>query len=239
MADWSLDIPFKDRDDLVLDTITAARETFGEDDHRTQLVEVLANDALLNRSITTVGGLLDELGGLSQAGTRRRLDWAREQAGLVSATEADRRREDARFESAWQRTQPPGSPEWSEMQGCHAKGCNARPTTPEGALRPVSVERWWCPQHEHLAAEGDLEQHESPYRGFSRNGKLIPTAKEAARIAEWVKARDEAQERERQKREEHDEAVAEATEAARERYRQEGQTSVLGVRVRPDLRVIR
>src|SRR5215207_3373583 len=96
MSEWSIDIPFKDRDDLVLFAITAARETMDEDEAR--VVEAIAKDALFHRGVTTIGGLIDELGDLSQAECRQRLDWAREEAGLPTATEIDHRRDLRRFE---------------------------------------------------------------------------------------------------------------------------------------------
>jgi hypothetical protein len=54
-----------------------------------------------------------------------------------------------------------------------------------------------------------------------------------------VRKRDEPVERERQQREEHARREGEAIEQAKERYREEGQVSIMGIRCRPDGRVIR
>ena len=236
MGDWQITIPFRDREDLVLDAITAARGSQLREDE-VQVVDVLARDAL-ERGVTTVGELLDELGQLDRSETRRRLDWAREKAGLISATEADRRREDAKFERELERLQPPPPPRWSPLQGCPARGCNARPMTPEGGWREVEINRWWCPSHRHLAGPDDFQPHESPYLGIGLNGQLIASEKEKARIAEWMNQQQEEQEREREQREELRSREGEAIKEAKERYADEGEISVMGIRTRPDLTVI-
>ncbi|MGZ5308657.1 MAG: hypothetical protein ACXWDP_05640 [Solirubrobacterales bacterium] len=235
---WQIDIPYNDRGDLVLDAITAAKQEFGADDQRTQIVEVLARDALHNRGITTIDALLDELGGLDQAQVRARLDEARSKLGLPSTGEVDKRREDFRFEAAFRRLQPPPPPKWSPLQSCHAPDCPALPVNEAGALREVTVERWFCPRHRDLAQPGDLERHEPAIIALSGTGAPIYSEKERRRRAEWAKQRDQKQERERRQREELRAAEADAIEEAKQRYADEGEISVLGVRTRPDLRII-
>ena len=190
ISEWSIDVPFKDRDDLVLDTITAARQQFGEDDDRTQVVDVLARDALFRGVTSGPGQMLDELGGLDQAQTRQRLDWAREQAGLVSATEAERNRAERHFENELARISPPPPPKWSPLQACPAPGCNAIPADENGALVETDLEQFWCPRHEHLAAPGDLEKHVPAIIGLSTTGAPVYSEKERKRIAAWYEERE-------------------------------------------------
>jgi hypothetical protein len=236
MMGWQIDIPYKDRGDLVLDTIKAAKEKFGEGDQRTRVVEVLANDALFNHGVTTVGQLIDGLGALDRAGVRARLDWARGELGLPSTGEVEQRREDSRFEAEFRRLQPPPPPRWGPMQSC--PHCTAYPVDETGKWIATDLQRWHCPQHRHLAAEADLAKYEPPYVGFTSSGAPRPSAKEQARIAKWMKQDEDDRERERRQREAHDQAVAETIEAAKQHYADHGQISVLGIRTRPDLRII-
>ena len=226
---WEINIPFRDREDLVLEAIRAARDS-DLPEQEVQVVDVLARDAL-ERGIPTVGGLLDELDGLDRDGQRARLDWAREKAGLVSATESDRRRDDAKFEGAWQALRPPPPPEWSAMQ--HCPECGAYPTESSGAWAPVSVQKWWCETHRDRAAEGDMDEYEPPIIGFGLNGRPIYSEKEKARLKAWHEAREAEEARERELREEHDRREREALDAVSERYEREETISVAGVQLHP------
>ena len=164
---------------------------------------------------------VERLEGLGAAGQRQWLDDARQAVGLLSATDLEQRREDARFESAWQRLQPPPPPQWSPLQGCPAKGCNARPTTPSGAWQEVECEQWWCPAH-RAGHEADMEPHEPAYVGISLTGKPIPSPREAARIAAWHEEHQAEEEREREAREDHDRREAEALDQGRRALRPRG-----------------
>jgi hypothetical protein len=178
---------------------------------------------------------VERLERLGPAGQRQWLDEARIACGLPSATELEQRREDALFESALARVSPPPPPEWDEMQRCPE--CGRYPTENGGAWRPVSVERWWCEEHKHLAEEGDLEEHVAPYF-LGVNGRLIPSEREAARIAKWHREREESEERERELREQHLEAEAQALDAVRQRHEETAVVSVAGYRVHPNGRIV-
>ena len=167
------------------------------------------------------------------------LDRWRERAGLPTATELDAAREQRRIDRRFEADDIPGPPRWSPLQACHAPGCSAWPTGPSGNVVEVSVERWFCPQHQDQARPGDLQEHEFPYIGYTSGGRPIPSATEKARIAAEIRKRDEPRERERQQREEQRAREYEATEAARRRWEEEGEVSVLGHKVRPgSLRII-
>jgi hypothetical protein len=231
---WEIRIPFRRHDDLVLDAITAVRETMNDSEQR--VVEVLARDAL-QRGVTSVGGLLDELEQLNPTERRRVLDQARARAGLDSTGEVDRRRQDQIVERRFQEFDIPDPPSWSEWQVCPAKGCRAFPHE-DGRPVLTHLQRWWCEQHRHLAPEADLQPWEPPYVGVTHTGKPIPSAKEKARIAAEVRKRDEPREREREQREEMRARENEAIDKVREGYAREGEISVAGVRVHPDMRVV-
>jgi hypothetical protein len=233
---WSIEIPhFGDRDDLVLETIRAARQQGMREDQQ-RVVEVLANDAL-GRGVTTVGGLLDELQDLSQDECRQRLDSAREKAGLVSATESDRRREDAHFDAAWDRLQPPDPERWSPLQRCPECGRYPTKDGDDGAWMEVDCEQWHCPEH-RAGHEADMQPHTPAVVGLSAGGAPIYSEREQRRRAEWVRQRQEREEREREQREEFQRREGEAIEEAKRRFADQGEISVLGVRTRPDLRII-
>ena len=181
---------------------------------------------------------LERLERLGPAGQRQWLDEARQAVGLASASELEQAKADAKWESAWQSLQPPGPERWSEWQGCPAQGCRARPTNPSGALRPVSVNRWWCPRHEHLAGPSDLEEYEPPVVGFGLNGRPIYSEKEKARLKAWHEEREAEEARERELREEHARRKAEALADVSERYEREATINVLGVQCHPDGRIV-
>ena len=223
---WEINIPYRSRDDPVSEIGFAARDL--PEDER-PVVQRLALDAITSGT-ETVGDFLDELEGLSEPERRQRLDEARIACGMESATELEQRREDAIFEDAWQRLQPPPPPEWDEMQRCPV--CGIYPTKAGGAWAPTKLERWHCPEHEHLAEEGDMDEHVAPYFP-GVNGRLIPSPREKARLEAWHREREESEERERELREEHLEAEAAALDAVRESYGSEAWVSVAGVQVHP------
>jgi hypothetical protein len=232
---WELRVPYHSRSDPVWELGLAARHLDDEDE--VAVVQALAMESI-HAGHETVGDVLDEIERSSPAERRARLDRARTTAGLETTTALDQRRQQRRIDSAFERFDIPGPPSWSELQSCHAPGCDAYPMKGTGAIKPVSIEKWWCPEHVHMAAEGDMSEHQPAYIGVNRNGRLIPSPKEKARIAAEVEKRDEPKRRERERREEHRRREGEAIEAAKQRFADEGEISVMGVRVRPDLRTI-
>ena len=174
---------------------------------------------------------LEQLEGLGAAGQRQWLDDARVACGMETIAEVERQRADAKFESAWQRLQPPGPERWSPQQTCHAPGCGAWPTGPAGNVIEVEVERWFCPRH-RAGHEADMQPHEPAYV-LNANAALVPSAKEAARLAKWHEERQAEEEGERLAREEHESREAAALAAVRQKYEREATISVAGVRVHP------
>ena len=159
------------------------------------------------------------------------MDWAREKAGLVSATEADQNRADRHFENEMARLSPPPPPKWSPLQACPA--CGAIPADESGALIESDLEQFWCDEHKDQAAPGDLEKHVPAIIGLDGNLAPVYSERERARIAAWYAQREEEEENERRERQEDDEAKAEALAKVRERFDREGTVSVMGIEVHP------
>lgn len=184
---------------------------------------------LLLDGCRTFEDALDRLEGLGAGGQRLWLDEARQAAGLSTATELDRRRAGARFESAFQRLQPPDPEPWRPLQRCPECGCY--PTKDGGAWREVDCSQWWCEEH-RTGHEDDMKPYEPPYR-VSGTGRLIPSERERKRIEAWHRERQEEEERERGAREEHERREYEAIAKVRDQYERTATISVLGHRVHP------
>jgi hypothetical protein len=60
------------------------------------------------------------------------------------------------------------------LQACHAPECSDVPLTQTGSWRAVNVRRWFCPQHEHLAEPGDMDDLGSGVK-LSESGVLVPS----------------------------------------------------------------
>jgi AAA domain len=108
-------------------------------------------------------------------------------------------------------------------QLCHEPTCNALPLNELGAPVAVSVRKWWCERHRHLAAEGDMEPRPSRLQ-FSPSGAIVEVdPEEEAR---------QAAEAERRQREHEEKLAARRVEAAEheehERLRKEAFRAELG-----------
>ncbi|MGA8926074.1 MAG: hypothetical protein WB462_07615 [Solirubrobacterales bacterium] len=186
---------------------------------------------VIEEGVQTFGEALERLEGLGDPGRRQWLDAARVACGMESITAIEQRRADLVFEGALARTWPPPPPQWSEMQRCPE--CGAYPTKAGGAWTPVTVEKWWCDEHKHLAEEGDLEEHQEPYIGFNGSGAPIMSEREAARVRKWHEEREAEEARADELREEHARQEGEALDRVQERYDREAWVSVAGQRVHP------
>ena len=193
--------------------------------------------ALSWKSAATTG-LTEEEEAIVEASRREhqaKREAARKRAALVSAAEADQRLAAARFETAFQELQPPDPEPWFPLQRCPE--CGRYPTRDGGAWMEVECEQWWCAEH-RAGHEDDMEPHVPAVVGLTATGAPVWSERERQRRAEWTKQRDETQQRERELREQHLEAEAEASRQAKERYREEGEISIMGIRCRPDGRII-
>jgi hypothetical protein len=235
---WTLQIPFRDRDDLVLDAISAARAAALPDSEQ-RVVEVLARDALQN-GILTVGELLDEIGTRDASGRRRLLDWARERAGIPTTREVDKSREfrrilaDDPLPPPSQRNQLPRDAQGRAWQQCPQ--CGAWPTNEAGAPVPQRAKKWWCPRHRDQAAEGDMDDWQPTRLIALPGGGSRPelTAEDQAYYEEIERKRQAEFEKQQRERESEGAAIA----RAEERWRREGWVSIHGHKVHPrDVRI--
>jgi HK97 family phage prohead protease len=118
---------------------------------------------------------------------------------------------------------------------CAAEDCNAIPTKPSGAWRPVHDRTWWCPQHKHLAGPEDHLPEPATYTLNANFGlRLNP---ESATAKELRRKGEERREEERERRE-ADEGESKALDLVRKQYEREATIPIAGVRVHPgDIRV--
>jgi hypothetical protein len=195
----------------------------GED---AQVARALALMAVSETECETYGDLVDMIENADQPTRRRPLDAARARAELPSTAKVEA---SEAFEAA------NASPAPSRMRDsqnrvqalCTDPSClNLKPGELPGSIAWVNVRRWWCDQHRHLAAEGDLEPWR-PRARYSRTGSIeFPDEVEA----EAERARVEAETRRRQRRQREAERAAEAAalerseQARREAFRRESVT---------------
>jgi hypothetical protein len=83
---WTLRIPFRSRDESLVDVASYAR-TLGQDDAR--VVRQIVLQAYTDRVAKSAGELLDHLDGLDPHQRRAMLDSARQACGLPSTDEID------------------------------------------------------------------------------------------------------------------------------------------------------
>ncbi len=156
-------------------------------------------ERLIVAGCDTFADAVERLEVLGPDGRRKLLDEARVSLGMETIAEIEQRREDARFESAWQRLQPPPPPEWSPLQSCPA--CGTRPVKDGGAWAEVECEQWWCFKH-RAGHEADMEPHQPAYV-LNANAAPVPSERERARLEACHRERQGSEERERELREEH------------------------------------
>jgi hypothetical protein len=216
MSDDVIRVPFRSTDDSLADVADAARALPAGEDRA--VVRGLVLEAA-ESGMATAGDMLDALGRMTPEARRRLLDRAREHADVpttaeVSAAAARKVRAPIVYDDA-----PPRDEIGRALQVCAAPGCKVFLTDPvTGAHAPHAAKRWWCSEHEHLAAPGDLDPWQSrivigPGGAFidldeqERDAALQAReaerraaelqARRAARIAEWpaLQAEDAAQAR--------------------------------------------
>lgn len=110
----------------------------------------------IDAGIETAGELVDSIERRPPEERRVLLDRWRERAGAPERHLARCAREKWRIDARFEADDIPGPPPWRPLKACHAPNCGAWPTGPAGNLIEVEVERWFCPQHRHLAQEGDI-----------------------------------------------------------------------------------
>jgi hypothetical protein len=193
MSDWTIRIPHRDSASPVTEIADSARVLpEAERDVARQLALLLA----VGHDCRTVGDALHVVETADPAARRALLDQARQRADLPTTAEVEAHE---RFEHANRAASARASTN-SSWQLCHAADCNAVPMNELGVPCETLVRRWFCPTHEHLAADGDMEPRGSGIR-IAESGALVPVdegeeAREAA-TAESRRLQMEAQAAER------------------------------------------
>jgi hypothetical protein len=213
MSRWSIQIPYRHRDDDIDEVAFAARALPDADD-RAVLTELVVSARL--DGCRSAGDLLDRIAGATAVQRRRMLDDAREAIGLERSEDIDRRE---RFEMTQQmaaRRSNGRDASGAADAGCAAEGCNAMPLGSTGLPERVTDRLWWCPAHRHLAGPDDhLPPHDVTRIG--PHFEEIP----APSIQRRMEAEDEQRRQEEEKRRRDRHAEAEATRRARERWIEE------------------
>jgi len=163
VSDWTIQVPYRSRDESLIDVASHVRHQPGQDDDRA-VMRPLVISAHIDGVATTAGELIDHIDGLEPSQRRALLDRARTEAGLKPTADVDaERRAAATFRSGGGFT----------VQRCAIADCVNMPTNGLGAIVEIDAQRWHCPAHEHLAEPGDMEPHGSGLR-YSENGVLVP-----------------------------------------------------------------
>jgi hypothetical protein len=221
-----ISVPYRSRDDSLADVGADGRHL--PDVEEREVVRGLIAEAhqLGDR---TAGDLLDRLERADPAERRALVDKARLAAGMETLSEIE-------AHERWLAAQPLPSPapprdeRGFSFQLCHAPRCSATPIEPSTGLPgKTAARRWWCQEHGHLAAEGDMDDYEVG-SGLSLGPSGIVNLAEQRAEAIQERERERSRQARREAREaEKAEAEAQhrADEAARrERLRRETPTGM-------------
>ena len=199
MSPFEIAIPFRSRDDSLIDVRSELRDA-PLDETETELAREVIDEALFVEGERTAGDLLDRLDRSGPDQRREILDCARAALGQPSVAEVERRRDLAHARRddippppSRRRAGPTRDAQGRAWQGCPAEGCKAVPTQ-GGAPVPVRARRWWCPTHQDQAAAGDLEDWQAPALRFGRAGlEQDLTAEDQAYYRELDRKREQEQ----------------------------------------------
>jgi hypothetical protein len=241
MSDWSFAIPCRSKRERL--DLLSIRETTAVIPDRSER-EVITNllEHLSNNGSRTFGDVLALLDSASPDRRRQLLDRARIEVGLEPTSYIDEQRDLAAARRGDQPLPPSvatarrrdlGGKAW---QSCHAPGCEAVPVDSQGFQVPVRARRWFCPEHRHLAADGDLDDWEGPPLHFGLAGlEQVLTEVDEDFYAQIDHEReDEDAERERER-----ERLAEGDAEARRKWEQNGMDDGVEIAGLPPSRVER
>ena len=207
MTDWTLKLPIRDPNEVVsVRTVAELPDhLIGDDADTCREVLMFFHQIGLRAGKSISIGLIERLfEGFNPDERRAMLDVARLRAGLPSRKAIEDR---VRFEAA-QTEARIRMAESSPYRICSERSCNAIPTNGAGLPIPVDVVRWWCSEHVHLAAEGDMQPRPSPLR-YGPSGAFIEVDE-----AEELRAAAKARSRQAQREAEHADRLVEARERA-------------------------
>ena len=181
MSEWEIKMPWRLLDEpLNAKSIWELPDALTDREEKAVCRELLIGMHMVGaRRVREVTLALEEL-----SATERRLllDGLRRRAGLKTATQIDHER---RFEAA-NEAGAARARSTSPWALCAEPSCNRIPFNEVGVPVASTVNRWWCPEHAHLAQPGDLDERQLPIR-LSPAGVLVeydPAADEADRARE-------------------------------------------------------
>jgi hypothetical protein len=149
MSAWKIRLAIPSRDANLVAVARAARDI--EDPEDRAVATTIADDAALYGGMRTAGELLDHLAQMTRPERRELHNRARVENGLPTVEDAIAHQG---FEQANEiaRRRAAAGP----IPTCAV--CGRHPTGPGGMPEKVPpARRWHCPEHEHLAAPGDLQ----------------------------------------------------------------------------------
>jgi hypothetical protein len=214
MSGWELRIPFRDRSQTPIEALTSGADEALEDPEERRLAARLLLDAATDPEIETIGDLLDQVEHLDADTRRQLLDRTREALGLESATAIESQDHfDALQAQLVRRGAVERDADGRALFICAHPECGAFPVAKNGTHAKLAVRKWWCEEHRHLAAEGDMEPFEFGLR-YSRSGALLTDDEVARRAAEAQKVEVENESRRRRCEAEQAERAEEAERLA-------------------------
>jgi hypothetical protein len=222
VSEWALQVPCRDKAEPInMLTVREVTRELGDPDERRVaacLLEVLSDQP----QVTSFGDALSLLGRASVGTRRQLLDQARDKAELPSTGEVDDAKELAQLRHDDPHPPRPAGPlrdaQGFARMGCTEPNCNAVPVDETGRPRAVRAVRWWCPEHRHLAADGDMEDWTGPSLTFGPNGLERALSEDERDYYEQLdREREEEDEERRQRRD----AEAEAKQIAWEKWRRD------------------
>ena len=166
MTEFEVRIPYRDRDDLTVEVVDAARETMDDEFAVVQKSLPSAPPSRCDLSWPAAG----RNPSADPAEQRQIVDKARED---VSASEASARlgapahRRGHSGRSPATRSEPRRDQGGKAIQECAEPSCEVISPV-DGTIAPVAAKKWWCQTHEANAADGDLDDWVAPGVGSAR-----------------------------------------------------------------------
>ncbi len=182
MTDWQVRLPMRSRFDSLADLAANARHLEADDCAVVHELVLVAAQIRVMEIAEHVAMVLEDM---SPAERRWALDRLRKRAGLPTTGEVEAH---TRWKAADEEARIRMAEQAPRMQVCHAEGCAAVPVDPTtGVVTETNARKWWCEQHRHLAAEGDMEPARLEVR-ISPSGVFEPIdaieeEREAVRLA--------------------------------------------------------
>lgn len=161
MSAWEIRVPFRTRDETLIDTASACRHLpEGERDVTRQVVFTAMERG---GASMTAGDLLDHLHELEPAQRRQLLDHARQECGLESISDAEARKRAEIASQTGALVAAQYDPKLCNGKTPDGLQCNALGMTDYGIPAPSNVRKWFCAEHRGQARPGDMDPLPAPW----------------------------------------------------------------------------